>query len=233
MFGRRADAVVAWVLLYVRRLGWFYGLGIALAACALVGFAKLADDVAEEDSRRVNLTVLQTLHAQANPLLDRLALALTALGGVAGTTVVTCLAVVFFLWRRRWLDAVALALLVLGGAALVTVLKQTVRQPRPDLFESLAPESGFSFPSGHALLAVCVYGYLAAVLVLEDPRRWWRWCGAALLILLALGIAWSRLYLGVHWLTDVAAGGLVAICWTACCLMARQFAQKRLPARPF
>lgn len=211
----------------LRRLGWFYGLGIILAMAALLGFAKLADEVLEGDVQPINLAVLRILHASSNPFLDRLALALTTLGGVAGTAVLSCLVGVFFLWRRRFFDAVTLALVVLGGAALVFVLKHTFRQPRPDLFESLAPAHGFAFPSGHALLSVCLYGYLAVVVVLDGPRQRWRWIGAAALALLALSIGWSRLYLGVHWLSDVAAGGLVAVFWVACCLMGRYFAERR------
>lgn len=230
MLGNRAKSAVAWLMLYVSRLGWFYGVGIVLAMAAMFGFGELADEVLEGDVQPVNEAVLQSLHAHSNPLLDRLALVLTMLGGVAGTTVIACLAGVFLLWRRRFLDAVTLAMVSAGGGALVSVLKHTFRQPRPDLFDSLAPAHGFTFPSGHALLGVCLYGYLAVLLVLDGPRRrrrWWSWLGAAALALLALGICWSRLYLGVHWLSDVAAGGLVAVFWVACCLMARRLAEGR------
>lgn len=231
MQSQRGKMAAAWLWLHLRRLGWFYGLGIVISMAALVGFGELADEVLEGDTQPVNVAVLQGLHAHANPFLDRLALTLTTLGGVAGTTVITCLVVVFFLWRRRFLDAVTLALVVLAGGALVTVLKHFFRQPRPDLFESLAPAHGFAFPSGHALLSVCLYGYLAALLVLNGPQRWWRWLGAAALVVLALGIGWSRLYLGVHWFSDVAAGGLVATFWVACCLMARHIAHTRQARR--
>jgi len=227
MSGWRWRSVASGLSLRVRRLGWFYGAGLAISMAALLGFAQLADVILEGKARQLNLAVLQSLHARSSPFWDRLALALTMLGSIAGTTLMTSLAAVFFLWRRRLADAATLVLAVLGGGGLVTILKHSFQQPRPELFESLAPAHGFSFPSGHALLSVCLYGYLAAVLVLDRPRQRLRWLGAATLVLLALAIGWSRLYLGVHWLSDVAAGMLAAAFWLACCLMAQRFAQTR------
>jgi membrane-associated phospholipid phosphatase len=81
-------------------------------------------------------------------------------------------------------------------------------------------------------VSLCLYGDLAAFLVLDEPRKAWRWGCAAALVLVALGICWSRLYLAVHWVTDVVAGGLVAVFWIASCLwirrLARSFLAKRL-----
>jgi undecaprenyl-diphosphatase len=207
------------------RLGWFYAAALLTAVIALLALAKLTDEVLEGETRSVNIAVLDYLHAHANPTLDVLALGLTHLGGVAGTAAVGTAAMVLFLRRRRPLDAAALALVLLGAAVLVVLLKHAFRQPRPDLFQSLAPAHGFSFPSGHALLSSCLYGYLGVVLVLDGPHR--RWWPAAALASLVVGISWSRLYLGVHWLSDVLAGGLVGAIWVTCCLRARQFALGR------
>lgn len=215
----------------MRRLTCFYTLGLATAAAALLGFAELAEDVLAGNTQATNLAVLRFLHAHATPALDRLALALTRAAGIAGTAAAGVLVVSAFLWRRRVVEAATVTLVLLGGTALVVVLKHAFRQPRPDLFESLAPEHTFSFPSGHALISVCLYGTLAAMLVLERPKAGWRWLAAAGLILLAVGIGWSRLYLGVHWLSDVAAGGLAAVFWVACCLLARHYVRTRLAGR--
>jgi membrane-associated phospholipid phosphatase len=211
------------------RLGSFYAAGLLAAVVALLALAKLTDEVLEGETRSVNITVLEYLHAHANPTLDVLALGLSHLGGVAGTAAMGSAAMAIFLWRRRPLDAAALAIVLLGAAVLVVLLKHAFRQPRPDLFQSLAPALGYSFPSGHALLSSCLYGYLAALLVLDGPRR--RWWPAAALALLVVGISWSRLYLGVHWLSDVLAGGLVGAFWVTCCLLARQLALGRYQQR--
>jgi undecaprenyl-diphosphatase len=211
----------------LRRVGWLYIVGFLVAAGALLGFAKLAEEVLQGQTRAINTAVLETLHAHANPVLDRLALTFTHLGGVGGTVIVACLTIAWFLGRHRTLDAFILAIVLLGGLLLVVVLKNSFRQERPALFDSLAPERGFSFPSGHSLMSLCLYGYLAMVLLLEGGHAW-RWAVALLLLLLPVTIAWSRLYLGVHWLSDVAAGGLAACFWVACCLLGRQFVLGRL-----
>lgn len=227
MPGKRQYSTIAWLSFNLRRLGWFYGLGIVFAIAAISGFGKLAQEVLEGDVQPANLAFQQIHRAYSDPFLDRLALILTILGGVAGTTVVTCLMGLLYLYWRRTIDATMLGLAVLGGGVLATVLKHTFRQPRPELSESLAPAHGFGFPSGHTLLSVCLYGYLAAVLVLDGPRHRWRWVAAGALILLALSIGWSRLYLGVHWLSDVGAGCLAALFWLICCILARRYARFR------
>lgn len=187
-------------------LGWFYDVGLAVATGALVGFAKLADEVLEGDVHPVNVAVLRGLHAPAARGLDTLAVGLSRLGDSWGTTAVGALGVVIFARRGRLADVVTLIPVLLGGITLSVVLKHSFRLPRPELFISIAPESGYGFPCAHALMSVCLYGFLAAVLVLDGPGRPWRLCGAGALVFIAVGITWSRLYLGVHWLSDVVAG---------------------------
>jgi len=226
-FLERLRAGARWCSVLLNRLGWFYALAAAIAVVALLGFAELSEEVLEGDVRAVDEAVLRSLYANASPPLDSFALMLSRLGGVVGTATVGCVAVLAFLGRRRRLDAGTLALTLLGATALVAILKHTFRQPRPDLFESLAPEQGFGFPSGHALMSVALYGYLGAVLVMDGPRRAWRWVAGSAFLGLSLGIVWSRLYLGVHWLSDVTAGSLVAVFWLACCLLGRHYARNR------
>lgn len=202
-----------WAL--VVRLGWAYVLALTTAILALYGFARLADGVLEGEFQALNEGVLVAIHSGKSAWLDTLALELSRLGGVSGTVIVTAMAVVFLMVRRRSLDAAGLLVVVFGGALLIPLLKNWFRQPRPDLFVSLAPETSFSFPSGHATISVCLYAYLAALTVMQDPRKPWRWAVAGLFGMTALGVIWSRLYLGVHWLTDVVAGSLVAFFWVS------------------
>lgn len=203
------------LLALLQRMGWAYLLALAVAVLALYGFAELTEEVLEGEFQSLNEGVLLALHAARQAWLDRLALALSRLGGASGTTFVSGAAILFWIARRRFLDAAGLLVVIGGGALLIPLLKNWFQMPRPDLFVSLAPESTFSFPSGHATISVCLYGYLAAITVMESPRKIWRWCAALLFAGVALGIIWSRLYLGVHWLTDVMAGTLVALFWVS------------------
>src|SRR5438067_10371956 len=162
----------------VRRLGWFYAAGLAVAVAALAGFASVADDALDGDIRHMDEAVLRAMQDRATPTRHLLADILTHLGDVAGTIVMGTFAVVLFLRSRRPVDAATLLLVLLGGVALSIALKQSFRLPRPDLFPWLPPEEGYTFPSGHALMGVCLYGYLAAVVVLDEPRRLRRWVAA-------------------------------------------------------
>lgn len=221
-----AWALIEGLIRLLGRLGWVYAMGWLFALGLLTLFAKLADDVLEGEFTKLNHAVLNFLHAHANPWLDQMALSLSALGGITGTFVIAGLLVFFLLMRRRALDAATLVIVLAGGGVLTWVLKQIFRLPRPSLFESLAPETSFSFPSGHSLVSVCLYGFLSILLLSTDPRR--TWPAALALLLLPVGIMWSRLYLGVHWLSDVLAGALVAGFWLTVCLMLRRVALRRL-----
>jgi len=150
--------------------------------------------------------ILQGLHRYATPALDRLAVFFTIVGNTgpmiaAGVLTTAALA---YLGRRR--DAWLFALGVGGSMLLTQVIKRMATRPRPDLWLSLRPEHTFSFPSGHAMDTAA----LAAALffVLPHHRRLW-----ALAPLFALSVGWARMYLGVHFPSDVLAGWSSAVGW--------------------
>ncbi len=108
----------------------------------------------------------------------------------------------------RWRDAVVLGAVAGGTALVVQILKALLARPRPDVADALTTAVGYAFPSGHATQAAVVYGLIAWLAVRRWPaRRLPIWLGAAALAGL---IGFSRLYLGVHWLSDVLAGYLLA-----------------------
>ena len=103
---------------------------------------------------------------------------------------------------------------------------------RPEVFEPLYTVSSFSFPSGHSLISFCLWGFAGAWYLLNDPARPRRWIVMLLCLALAALIAVSRLYIGVHWPTDVVAGMLLATFWVTVCLAGREWFLKRLRGRP-
>jgi undecaprenyl-diphosphatase len=221
------SATLASLFRLIRRLGWFYALGWGMALGLLSLFADLADDVLEGEFTALNHAILHQLHAHASPWLDQLALSLSALGGIMGSMLIAGGVLTLLAVLRRPIEAATLVIVLAGAGTLTVVLKQLFRQPRPALFESLAPETSFSFPSGHSLLSVCLYGYLSLLLLMEHPRK--TWPAALALLVIPAGIMWSRLYLGVHWFTDVAAGALVACFWLTICMMLRRAASRKRP----
>ncbi len=137
-----------------------------------------------------------------------------------------------FLYRRRILDAATLAIVLVGGGLLSTLLKIVFQQERPQLFSSIIPPPGdYSFPSGHSLIAFCLYGFFAAWLVLDSPREPWRWLVGLVSLGIAGLVAFSRLYLGVHWPTDVIGGMLIAIFWVSLCMVGRTWWTERAARR--
>ena len=148
----------------------------------------------------------QAMHHLETPVLTDLALVFNWLGRAVGRAVALTLIGLLLLRRRRWVAFVAFAVAESLAQLLSTLLKVLIDRPRPP--GGLVDPVGASFPSGHATYAgvTCV----ALVLLFTTPgarRRWW-WMLAGLGV---VGMAWSRTYLQVHWLTDVTAGALLGI----------------------
>jgi undecaprenyl-diphosphatase len=189
--------------------------GLAVSAFVIWAFFELADTVLEGDSRAFDRTVLLWIHAHFPEWLNEPMLLVTALGYYY--VVLPLLAVaVFVLYRRGWrLSAVLLAVSTGGSIVLTTVLKGVFKRARPELFDSGYHASFYSFPSGHATVAVGFYGMLTLILAyrLEGLARWAVVVSGVLVVLL---IGFSRLYLGVHYPTDILAGYLSALLWLVC-----------------
>ena len=190
-------------------------VGLAVSAFVIWAFFELADEVLEGDSRAFDRTVLLWIHDTFPDWLDGPMRLVTALGNVY--VVVPLLAVAVFVFYRggRRLSAVLLVVSTGGSIVLTTVLKGVFQRTRPELIESGYQASFYSFPSGHATVAVGFYGMLTVILAyrLRGAARWAvAFCG--LLVVLLIGL--SRLYLGVHYPTDILAGYLSALLWLVC-----------------
>ncbi|MFN3431219.1 MAG: phosphatase PAP2 family protein [Candidatus Sericytochromatia bacterium] len=211
----------------LKRLASFYSAALAMAAAAFWAFAELADEVLERSTARFDREVILAWHAQAHPVWDQLALVAAAVGDVPAIVALGALFGAYLARRRLYADLAGLAAAVIGGGVLTFALKAAFRQPRPALFEQLVHEVTYSFPSGHSLMSFCLFGYFGAWLVSRQPRSAWRWLVAVGLVGLAAGIAASRVYLGVHWPSDVIAGAIAATCWLSICLVGRRFLSSR------
>lgn len=209
----------AWASFVVRHgkarlaaLGLTLGLGLGAALLALYLFAALADTVMDEETARIDYGVLAALRAVQSPELDRLAYVVSALGAEI-LAVLMVVILILFGWQRRWGAVVSLLVVVVGAQMLNNVLKDWFHRTRPAPLEGLIPAQAFSFPSGHAMVAASFYlfvGYLAWQILTGRTRI----VCAGFLVMVALLIGLSRLYLGVHYLTDVVAGYIAGVAWT-------------------
>lgn len=174
-------------------------------------FVQLADEVRDQDTLGFDEAVLQAVNTLASPGLDALMAGLTELGGVIGAIVLTA-GLGAMLWRRGYRLKTAQLVLGVGGAVLLNVLLKSVFQrDRPELWERIVTENSYSFPSGHAMASSAL---ALSVIVLFWPTRW-RWLAITGAVLYMFVIAFTRLYLGVHYPTDILAGWAVSAAWVA------------------
>lgn len=186
---------------------------LAMAILSLFLFAWIAESVSHDRTASFDLAVRTQLHAFASPALTKGMIAVSFLGG-KGLTLATVLSVIVFLLIRWYRAAIWTVITILGAVVLNLSLKYAFHHHRPVPFFVALPNS-YSFPSGHSLLSFCLYGVLAGLLAGRTQSRLRRipiWTVAALLVA-AIGL--SRIYLGVHYPSDVIAGYLAATLWVS------------------
>jgi undecaprenyl-diphosphatase len=210
--GRRRDARQA--------LGVVVVAGGVIAVLGMTVFAWLAARVRGGATQAFDDRVLRFLGAHRIPWLEAAMLEVTFLG--TGTVVIVMAAVAaLFLALTRQRTAAWLLLWATIGALLVnTALKHVFDRPRPRLFEWGTHAMTTSFPSGHAMSAAAVYGTVALLAARLTPRRGVRAAVYGVCALLVALVAFSRLYLGVHYPSDVAAGLVVGAAWAGFCAAA-------------
>jgi len=200
-------------------------LGVAAALLALVTFAFLADGVLDYETHQLDQGVLVWLHQFSSP---QMTLAATGVS-TFGSELVVVFGVALLVWfgvRRRW-GAAASLLLIVGGAQLLNdVLKSTVHRARPTPVGATLLGQAYSFPSGHAMMSAAFYTFVAYLgwRLLSGSARV-LWVAAMVLIVLLVGLA--RLYLEVHYLTDVLAGYLAGFIWADAVLIGGHLLARR------
>ncbi|CAN0624486.1 cation-transporting P-type ATPase E [Burkholderia multivorans] len=203
-FSTLHNTPLTWRLLFTR-----VGMRNVLAAVVLaigglwIFFGMLEDVVTRDPLVEVDVTIHDMLQHMRFPMLDSLMVAMSELGDAAVTVPVIFVVLGWFVWRRQlrsalyWVAAVGLA------QVFVETVKFVIRRPRPvSMYDGV---NSFSFPSNHATLSVVTYGFLAFFVARSFSNAWRRRTAMASGLLIFL-ISFSRLYLGVHWFSDVAAG---------------------------
>ena len=215
-----------------RAAGLELTLGIAALLVASILFGLLAENVFTGDPIvALDRRVAVWLHAHSLPALTITMLAVTRMHSTSGVTVLTLAFAGWLAWKRHrdWL--IALLLVVPGGMAVNVLTKHAFHRARPSFEDPLLTLSTYSFPSGHTAGAMLFYGVLAAFAMTHVAT--WRsraWCAAAALAMVAL-VGFSRMYLGVHYLSDVVGAALESSAWLALCLTVLNTLNRRRAAR--
>lgn len=174
-------------------------------------FVELADEVHELEAFYFDDPLLWRAHAMAGPALDRFFIFVSAIGYQWGVVPVDIALTAGLLIARRWREATFAGVSFAGSALLNMATKQFFQRDRPTLWESIAPEHTFSFPSGHAMGSAT----LAMVVVLLCWHTRWRWLAVVVAGSFALLVGISRIYLGVHYPSDILGGFAAGIAWVS------------------
>lgn len=210
-------------------LAWLF-VGLALSVL-LFAFVSLAGEVTDGDTQAFDTKILRALRDPADasrpigpgwiegPLLD-----LTAIGGPTVLGLVVLVVTGFLVLQTRYRTAMVVAATSAGGEVLDTALKHMFNRPRPSIVPHLRVVYSTSFPSGHAMESAIVYLTLGAILMRAAESRLTKIYILSVAVMLTALVGVSRVYLGVHYPTDVIGGWIVGFMWASVCwLVAQRF----------
>ena len=191
-------------------------VGLLIAGFAIWVFAQIADEVVEKETTTTDTQILEAIRRLHTPLLDQSMVGITFLGQPSVLVVLSLSLGIWLLFQHRRSEATTLAIAAIGAAGLNYWLKELFARDRPALWDRVVDVRYYSFPSGHAMVSVVMYGLIGYLLAKTFPR--WRVLIFILTVLLVVAIGFSRLYLGVHWPTDIAAGYAAGLVWLIACI---------------
>lgn len=203
-------------------------IGLAATLAALAGFAQLADWVSDKAAiTRFDVHFDDALHAGATPTGIAVAKALSLIGGPVSMALLGLAGTVYYAVRRERTMLVGWMLAFGGGGLLDLALKTFFHRPRPMFADPIAHGYGYSFPSGHSMGSLIGFGMLAYLVMRAERRPAPRALVATAAALLVLAIGASRLYLGVHFPSDVLGGFTAGVMWLGACISGLEIATPR------
>ena len=188
-------------------------LGLATAVLTLIFFGWLADEALEGDARAFDDATRAAVHQFASPLLTAIMRGFSFVGSTIALTVGTIIVVIRFAMKKMKRQAMLFGLTMIGAGLLNITLKLAFKRPRPVPYFNLSPPESYSFPSGHSLTSAVFFGALAVILTAHIKSRRLQTAIWIVCIAMFLLIGLSRIYLGVHYTTDVIAGFAAALVW--------------------
>ncbi len=207
---------------------------LAFAACALYAFVKIADEVMDHETGSLDRGILLALRNPENlsdplgpPWVEEMMRDFTALGSTGVLTLLTLVVLAFLMMTQKRHAALLVAVSVAGGTALSQVMKWGFDRPRPDLVPHGMAVYTQSFPSGHAMLSAVVYLTLGALLARTQARTRVKVFLLMVAAALTVVVGISRIYLGVHWPTDVLGGWMLGAGWAALCWLVMLWLQRK------
>jgi membrane protein DedA with SNARE-associated domain len=216
-------------------LGLHLTIGFLLSVAALWLFGGVTEDVVHHDPlTAVDFQLASWLRTHATHVGDQVARVVSAIGSPVAMAALALVVALVLTWRRQWLVLSAWTAAFVGAGALDWTLKRVIYRPRPAGAQAFLYGSSFSFPSGHAMGSLVGYGMFVYLLIAYWPsarrRRVALGIGATMLVLL---IGLSRLYLGVHFLSDVIGGYAAGLVWLVVCTTGTEIALRQRHLAPW
>jgi membrane-associated phospholipid phosphatase len=230
MISEKLLSVVKWIRKFIREkfhsdnedLAYYVTIAISaiLFAVAINAFVELTDELAENELASLDESVTGYVISFRNETLTDYLTFATHMGDRYAYIVITFLLAAFYFFKdRSWKFILQTALVLMLASISNIVLKRVINRARPSL-EHLVSVNTLSYPSGHAMSAMAFYGFLIFLCVRYKMPDWVRYLFITLLVILILSIGVSRIYLGVHYPSDVAAGFIGGLIWVAFCAVA-------------
>ena len=211
---------------------------LAILAGGVVAFIDIAEDFSEDEAQSFDMRVLTGLHPGPDPAdpigpewLQVAAQDFTALGSLAILITIALIVCGFLAMQKRWLQAGLLVLALAGGLLLSETMKGVFERTRPPEIYHAAGYLNASFPSGHALLSTVFYLTLGAMLARLLKRRREKLYALSIALTLAMLVGLTRIYLGVHWTSDVLAGWCLGASWAMACWLVEWAVEKEIAAK--
>ena len=207
--------------------GWNVVLGLVVFALMTFVLAEISERIDHGSLSDADVQLSHWLHAHATAPLTRAMLVLTTLGATWFVVSVALPFLIFLISRRRFYWIAITISSVFGGMLLNRSLKYVFHRPRPRFDDPILSLTSYSFPSGHTMAATVLYGVLAAYLLSKTSRR----SSRALIIFVAgllIGlVAFSRIYLGAHYLSDVLGAMAEGLAWLSLCVTLGHYFRKK------
>jgi len=212
-----------------RYLGLHLTIGFLVTVAAIWLFAAITEDVVRAEALTAfDRSVHDAIRAHASILGYATFGAITELGSPPVIALFGLLGAAVFAIQRRWLVLVVWLGAFAGGSILDAALKLLVHRPRPDTASDFLVRESFSFPSGHSMMSMVCYGMIAyALVVMRRQHGLQRALTIACCVLVVLAVGASRIYLGVHYFSDVMAGFIAGTIWLSVCISALEMLRQK------
>ena len=186
---------------------------LILFICALTAFTLIAYRVLQLQDEQFDFLVFDRVSTIVTPSLTEFIQFITFFGNHKFLIPANVVLVIYFLFikKHRWYS-IKVPVIAIGGVLIMFILKQFFNRPRP-LIPLLEPVKGLSFPSGHALMSMSFYGLLIFLVWENVSNRFWKWLLSSLLLIFILLIGFTRIYLRLHYFSDVIAGFAAGLIW--------------------